>query len=211
MKRDTNHLLHSEISLNGKKTDVIWSSGPCTMAHSNGQIKLGWHGQGLAFFPVNRQGWMCLHSAHCQAAHASTASQIKNVPIMQWAIYTFMLPQLIKEVSKGQGSNLRGARMIQWESRSKRKGGRKRRVVERQSWPWLNQLSFFLLIVIIFLLFNQCLLVLWGCCNDWHLGAITDMPPALFSSIRCRTDLEIQNQTILAQTVHYIYLFSKQQ
>lgn len=56
---------------------------------------------------------MHLHSAHCQAAHASTVSQIKNAPIMQWSIYTYMPLQLIKEMSKGQGSNLRGDRMIQ--------------------------------------------------------------------------------------------------
>lgn len=57
-------------------------------------------------------------------------------------------------------------------------GGVQRREAERGSQPWLNQLSFLLLTVIIFLLFNQSLLVLRGCSNEWHRGAIIDTSPA---------------------------------
>lgn len=111
---------------------------------------------------------------------------------MHRSIYTFMLLQLIMAVSKGQGGNFHGDSMIQWESRSKRK----RRERQREgSWPWLNQLSFLLLTVIIFRLFNQCLLVLWGCSNEWHWEVIIDMSPACFSDIRWRQILKHNTDT----------------
>lgn len=150
--------------------------------------------EGFCIFPVNRRGWKHLHCAHCQAAPTSPTSQIRdlfeNVTIMHWSIYTFMLLQLIMAVSKGQGSNFHGDRMIQWESRSKRKGRERGERQREGSWPWLNQLSFLLLTVIIFLLFNQCLLVLWGCSNEWHWEVIIDMSPACFSDMRCRQILK---------------------
>lgn len=136
---------------------------------------------------MNRQCWKHLHSVQRQNSPPPHQNlKFENMTTMHWSIYTFMLLQLIMAVAEGQGGNFHGDTMIQWERRSKRKGERK--VGERQregSWPWLNQLSFLLLTVIILLLFNQCLLVLWGCSNVWHWEAIINISPACFRDIRC--------------------------
>lgn len=67
-------------------------------------------------------------AALCQAAQSVKS---KNVPIMHWAIYTFMLLQLIMEVSKGQGGNLCGDGKIRRRAEASEKG----REAVRGSWP----------------------------------------------------------------------------
>lgn len=108
---------------------------PYTMAHGNGKIKLGWHEKGFAFFlRIDRNESTC--TLHTAAKLPATSTVCQNVPIMHRSIYTFMLLQLIMEVSKGQGGNLCGNRMIQWERAEARE---KEREAERGSWPWLNR------------------------------------------------------------------------
>lgn len=93
------------------------------MAHGNGEIKLGWHGKGFAFFLCrDRDESTCtLHTAKLP----TTSTVCENVPIMHRSIYTFMLLQLIMEVSKGQGGNLCGNDSMR-EQKQEKRGERQR-------------------------------------------------------------------------------------